>query len=249
MKESIKELREKFMKIKAVPFHKSLRRGTTGIGYTFETLLNKKEDFSFLPDYKGIEIKTKLGYSTSPLTLFSLGPKKEGENSYAIYLLKQFGYLGRNNHALKRFISDIYSNKLVRIRGNLLWTTRLDLTHNKLKIVILNYDLKVVDDTWEWDLDDVRERLYSKLNYLAFVKAYPYNINGELYYKYVSMKFYKLKSFDKFLELFEKDIIYISFNMNIDSNVEFDLKNIHDHGVAFKLCIKNLEDLFERINY
>ena len=41
MENNIELLVNEFNKIKYVPLNKSLRKGTTGIGYTFEKLLNK----------------------------------------------------------------------------------------------------------------------------------------------------------------------------------------------------------------
>lgn len=76
MNTHIIELKKQFLKIKNNTNHKSLRTGNTGIGYTFENLIDKKEDNLSIPDYNGIEVKTKLGYSKSPLTLFTLTPKK-----------------------------------------------------------------------------------------------------------------------------------------------------------------------------
>lgn len=65
MKNNIEELKKYFTTIKNNN-QNSLREGNIGIGYTFETLIDKKEDNLPLPDFNGIEIKTKLGYSKSP---------------------------------------------------------------------------------------------------------------------------------------------------------------------------------------
>ncbi len=51
MKNSFKILEEEFVKIKKLGEVKSFRRGTTGVGYTFETLLCKKEDQLCKPDF------------------------------------------------------------------------------------------------------------------------------------------------------------------------------------------------------
>ena len=44
MNNTIKKLKNEFEKIKNIPLNKSLRIGPTGLGYTFETLINKKEE-------------------------------------------------------------------------------------------------------------------------------------------------------------------------------------------------------------
>ena len=95
MNNNIQELKKEFNKIKNIPLNKSLRIGPTGLGYTFESLLNKKEDNLYFPDFKGIEIKTKLGYTKSSLTLFTLTPTKENDRSIK-YILENFGYPDKN---------------------------------------------------------------------------------------------------------------------------------------------------------
>ena len=107
---SIKELKQIFYNIKKTPYHRSLRNGPTSIGYTFETLIGKKEDSNYKPDFKGIEIKTKLGYSKSPLTLFSLVGKKEDGSSIYKYIVNNFGYYKKKIFIQKSFSSEIYAN-------------------------------------------------------------------------------------------------------------------------------------------
>ena len=76
MEENIRLLRQKFIEIKKLGLIKSLRKGSTGLGFTFESLIGKAEDSRPLPDFNGIEIKTKLGYTKAPITLFTLVPHK-----------------------------------------------------------------------------------------------------------------------------------------------------------------------------
>ena len=127
IKESIKELKEKFEEIKKVSLHKSLRRGPTGIGYTFEKLIGKEEDSSYEPDYKGIEIKTKLGYSKSPITLFNLVGKRDDEVPICNYLINKFGYFRNGRQKQKALFSEIYTNTLTRISSNFLWKLKVDI--------------------------------------------------------------------------------------------------------------------------
>ena len=109
MKKEIENLKLLFKYIKNKEFNKNLRKGTTGIGYTFESLINKNEDNQSSPDFNSIEIKTKLGYTKSPLTLFTLTPIKENDRSVK-YLLENFGYPNKNLK-YKSFRTDAYLNK------------------------------------------------------------------------------------------------------------------------------------------
>ena len=82
MKSEFDELKNEFNRIKNMGYVKSINNDNSGIGLTFEYLLGKKvEDFPF-PDYKGIELKTKLAYSKKPISLFRLTP--EGKDFFEI---------------------------------------------------------------------------------------------------------------------------------------------------------------------
>ena len=81
MQTEIKNLKTLFQNIKNKGLNKSLREGHTSIGFTFESLINKKEDNFSLPDYNRIEIKTKLGYSKKPLTLLTITLKKDNDRA------------------------------------------------------------------------------------------------------------------------------------------------------------------------
>ena len=63
-------LHKKFLTIKKQGWIKSMREGATGVGYTFETLLGKQEDYFPIPDYEGIEIKTMRYFSKMEIFYF-----------------------------------------------------------------------------------------------------------------------------------------------------------------------------------
>ena len=70
--------------------------------------------------------------------------------------------------------------------------------------------------------------------------------NNKTFYKYTNMTIYKLKSFDIFLNLIEKDKIFVLFN--IESNIKKDgICETKDRGTAFKLKINCIEELFDII--
>ncbi len=80
---SMLDLYLKFKEIKKMGYIKSWNNRSSSAGITFEKILGKEQDEFFLPDYKGIEIKTKKGYSKSKITLFSANP-----DSMYLYALK-----------------------------------------------------------------------------------------------------------------------------------------------------------------
>lgn len=244
MKKNMLELKEKFEIIKKSDLVSSLRRGNTGIGYTFECLINKKEDKLYYPDFKGIEIKTKLGYSKSPMTLFCLTPIKD--NDYCIkYLLTTFGYPNKN-YNLKNLRGNSYHNKNNIIANKFIFKLRVDRINKKINLIILNQYLEVIDNTIYWPFDNIKNRLLTKLNYLAIIEGYPYYKNNLKYYKYTKINFYKLISFEQFLNLIENDIIFISFNIGTHTSKE-KYGAIYDRGTAFRINTQDIEKLFEKM--
>lgn len=244
MGNNIELLINEFNKIKNVPLNKSLRNGTTGIGYTFEKLLKKPEDNKSLPDYKGIEIKTKLGYTKSSLTLFTLTPKSSNNERSIKYILDNYNYPDKDN--LPTFKGDVYHNFNNLIAKKYIFKTKVNRLEDKLELIILDTNYNVINNDIYWNLSDIKTRLFTKINYLAYVKGYPYKKNNEIYYKYTNLYIYKLKTFEDFINLLEKDLIYITFNISMFNTK--DRKNqIHDRGTAFKLRNTCILKLFDKI--
>ena len=244
MQKNIILLKEKFNKIKNLGLCKTLRNGTTGVGFTFESLIGKKEDNASEADFNGIEIKVKFGYSKSPITLFSLTPK--GYNYTIKHLLENYGYPDKTNKNFKSFRGEAYCKKNSITANRYILKLKINNELNRLELIILNTNLKILEKNVYWNLNDLAERLYKKLNYLAYIKAYPYKRNNETYYKYTNINFYTLKNFKTFLNLIEKDKIHITFNIGICKNGK-NAGKIEDHGTAFKLDKYYIEELFEPI--
>ena len=244
MEKSINNLKKKFKFIQKKGLCKSLRNGTTSIGFTFESLIGKNEDRTFEPDFEGIEIKVKLGYTKTPTTLFCLNPK--GQDYTAKYLLDKYGYPDKNDKSLKSFRVEAHSIKNKISVNRYILKLKVNYEAKCLELVILDLNLNIIDNSIYWDFEDIEKRLTKKLNYL-YVKGYPYKRNNETYYKYTNMNVYKLKDFNKFLKLIEQNKIYVLFNIGI-AKKGTNIGKIEDRGTAFKLynnCIDKLFDLIE----
>ena len=80
MKNEIERLKNEFENIKKKGWIKSKRQNISGIGYTFEKLLNIDENSISFADYNGIEIKNKRYNTRGMITLFSSVP--DGDNLF-----------------------------------------------------------------------------------------------------------------------------------------------------------------------
>lgn len=239
MVEDILKLNEEFQKIKDIGYIEALRSGPTGIGYTFETLLGKKEDQNSLPDYKGIEIKCKLGYSKSDTTLFTCAPKRDDSLATTYFFEKYSYHLYGNPNNYKLFSRKIFYNSNFELYGFLF---KIYVDYNTKKVFVKSYKSgKFYENVCYWDFESLKSKLYAKLKILATIKGYPYRVNNKNYFKYLSINYYALKNFDMFLELIQKGDIYLSIYLKDG------LDKIENHGFAFKIKNNSIKKLFYSI--
>lgn len=244
MEENIEKLKKIFNRIKNMELSESLRSGTTGLGYTFETLIGKREDNKTDPDFLGIEIKTKLGYTKSPLTLFTLVPLKENKSSIK-FILNNFGYPDKNKK-LRSFRGNVFCNFNNIIANKYIFKLCINKKNQKLELIIYNLYMQKINNEIYWDLSEIKKRLFTKLNYLALIKGYPYIRNNQKFYKYTYLSIYKVKNFETFLKLIEEDKIFIVFNIGMHKSADR-FGQICDRGTAFRIKQEYLEELFDKI--
>lgn len=114
MKQDIIELKDIFNKIKKKGWIKSERTGSTGIGYTFEKHIMKKEENFPIPDYKSIEIKTMRYFSKRKIHLFNTTP--DGDFLFPIKkILNTLGYPDKSNPEYKILYISINAKEYTNI--------------------------------------------------------------------------------------------------------------------------------------
>ena len=244
MIEDLIELREKFEKIKNMGWVLSKRKGTTGIGYTFEKLLGKEEEQFAIPDYKSIEIKTRFKNSTENINLFTAAP--DGDYLFATKRMYDlYGYSNNQVPEFKVFFAKIGNTPRYAGRN---YRFRLIVDRNKriVKIIAIDKIGNMIDTHTSWTFEYLKNKLEHKLKYLALVKAdTQFNIDLQ-YFKYYQITFYMLKSFNIFLDLLENDIVFITFMIGVYKS---GLKKgtMNNHGVRFDISENDLEKLFIKV--
>lgn len=249
MKHQILYLKNKFEEIKKLGWVKSVNKGNNGVGLTFESLLGLSQNELEIPDYNGIEIKTKRNYSKSYITLFSCKP--EGQFYHEVERIKNtYGYPHKKYPQYKVLNNSVYANIKNKIGVN--YYFQLDVSRNDNKIYLLIYSRggKLIENNVFWDFDILKEKLYRKLKILAYVKACSKKEkNGEdEYFKYSRIEIFLLKDFETFIDLIESGIIRINFKLNIETKPE-KLGRIHDHGTSFDILEENLYLLYDTVDY
>ena len=226
------ELIRKFNEIRKVGWiEKKSKYNNSEFGLNFEKMIGKKVDYESNPDFKGIEIKTKLSFSKSSLTLFSLSI--EEDNGIKI-LVEQYGYK-RNN--CNSFRGDLFYgwNKVGRT------TFYLDIENNKI-VLKSNKMIPIVS----WSIEKIEERLYTKTSKIALVYIETKKDNEKIYYRYYWIEQYKLKDKININEMIKNKIIYITMNVGeyIDKNSQ---KKILNHGNGFRISTDNLKTIYNKI--
>ncbi len=245
MKENVNELYEKFLKIKNQGWIESKRKGPTGIGYTFEELINKEEENFPIPDYKGIEIKTTRKYSNRNLHLFTATP--DGDYLFPIKrMLNILGYPDRENKEYKILNVGMNAKEFTYIGFYKKVKLFVNRKEEKIEVIATNDKGIPKEVNTSWSFEFLKQRLHLKLNYLAIVEAESKMINDKEYFYYNKIKFYKFINFENFIDQIEKGRIIVTFKIGVYKSGT-KIGQIYDHGTDFSIDKKEIKYLFDNI--
>lgn len=247
MIEDILELKNNFEEIKSMGWIMSKRKGSTGVGYTFESLLNLQENSLEIPDYRSIEIKTQRTKSNSYVNLFNAAP--DGDNLCEIERLRNnYGYPDKILKNCKIINCDVFANRLKNLGSKYKTKLLVDWQNEKIRLIILDNCLQTVDTKISWSFDLIKEKLFRKLNYLALVKADNKFVDGVEYFRYSELNIYKLKSFNKFIKLIDNGVVKITFKICVVRYGEKRGKT-DNHGTSFSISRENLSKLYDNVEF
>lgn len=245
MRNDIIELYKNFILVKRMGYVKSLRSGFTGIGYTFETLINKKEDNLPIADFNNIEIKTIHRFSKRKLHLFSASP--DGDFLYPINrLVNEMGYPDKEFKDKKILNITINANEYTNIGYYKKMKLAIDYDNKIIKLIGIKNN-KQIELNISWSFDFLEKRLEQKIKYLAIVEASSKKNNDDEYFYYNKILFFKIKSFKDFIDLVDKGYISITFKIGLYRE-GVRMGQIHDRGTDFSIYYENIDLLYDRIN-
>ena len=243
-KEKIKKLQKEFEKISKKGYIKGIYNNYSSIGRTFENELSLPRNTMEIPDYDGIEIKTRRTYSKSYITLFTAVP--DGERPMQIERIKNaYGYPYKRDRRYKALYVDIYGND--KTFGGIKYQYQLDVDREKHKIYLCIYDKynNLLERDVCWSFIYLESKIMLKLQTLAIINAWVKEINGWNYFRYHKIDFYILKDFDTFLELIENGIIKVTLKIDIHLD-EKHYGQTYDHGCGFAISEKNITKLYSK---
>lgn len=243
--EDIKELKEKFEKVRQQGWIESIKKGPSSVGIMFEKLIGIERNSFAIPDYEGIEIKTKTNTTKyDELTLFNAVP-----DSYLMEiprLVESYGYPDKDLPQYKVLNINVSAAYNKIISGRYHFKLNVDYEKENVYLNVLDIRTKDIDSDTAWSFDLLKEHLYRKLKYLAFVNVDRKFEHGIVYFKYSKITFYKLSNFEQFLKLLETGYIEVGFTIGVHKTGEKKGK-INNHGTRFCIKIQNLDKLFTKL--
>lgn len=228
----IDELLVAFDRISARGFVMTQRAGSTGIGYTFESLLNIKENNFPLGDFRGIELKTHRGSDLS-----SLGSKKMNlflkEPTWVDGLahrnrIPTYGYKDDNGRiALYSTVTAKQNSHGLSLRTN----------RDKARIELL-FNGRIVA---YWTFEILAHRLQEKLRETVFVGAEARGRGRDEEFHYRTVLYCQEPSIDSLSSLIDSRDVMVEMRMHIRED-----GSARNHGTAFRVRQDKLDRLFAR---
>lgn len=217
---------------------KSMRAGSTGIGFTLESLLGIAANSSKSPDYKGIEVKSgrrRVGVKpTNRSTLFSRVPDwKISALKSGLEILNEFGYASKHTGRLELYCT--ISNR-PNPQGLFI---EIDEVNDRL--VTYGQDLEgqrrpVV----QWDIEKLIDALKTKHAETFWVSAVTtIDDNGEEIFHYDRYVHTRAPLVSNFRSLLSLGVISVDYTLSLIGP-----KSVNDHGYIFKILPKDFHLLF-----
>ncbi len=226
---NLNKIISKLQEIENKGFIPSLRRGSTGIGYTFETLFGLQENNIPIPDVGGrVEIKTIRRDSQSLITLFTF--------NRGVWHLKQkefiqkYGYIDeKGRYALK---NTLFYGKPIPQGISL----DIDESMNIIYLVDVNTGEKLAT----WDVYVMVGKFMVKLSRLLLVIADRKVEQGREYFHYNEAYLLTNPSPRSFLKAFKDSSIGIDIRMHLKESGA-----VRNRGTAFRVRERYLTELYE----
>lgn len=235
-------LLNKFKHVSRKNWIKGISNTNNSGGITFEKMIGKESDSMYFPDYEDVEIKTSSRFSRYPIGLF--GMAFDGPNLYETNLfLQKHGENDIEYIDKKKLQYVIPYRNIVKTRNKEYLS--IDIVDDKLYVLVYDNNLNLIEREAYIELSNLKERIELKLNNLALVYYSKKQIDNDLYFRYYKIDFYKLKSFDDFIELIKKGYIKLFLNLRVSRSGDYEGRQ-RNKGIEFKLPKENIDLLFDK---
>ncbi len=219
------EFKKRFQDLKAQGFVESSRKGSTGVGHTFEKLLGLKENNLALPDIDKLEIKTHREQSHNMITLFTFNKK-----------VWQIDPL----EAIKKYGSHDPNGRL-----GMYYTMSLTPNSAGLFLTVNDKEISVQHTSGEciaiWQLATLAERFSQKMPALLFVSAHTEERAGIEYFHFYRAQLMQGTKKELLSDLFKAGHLLLDLRLHDKGT------SARNHGTGFRVYENKLPLLFNNI--
>lgn len=232
--EGLETLLKDFDRINALGFVRTMRRGDTGIGYTFEKLMGIEENNDRTADFEGIELKTR-----------RMGPKHASEGATKVNLFLKEPQWTDGLTAKNRILEYGYTDD----NGRPALYTMVQMNENKH-----GFSFTVHEDTRTlrlmrhdvavgfWDFTDLKKRLREKLHETAFVDAKTRNSGPLEEFRFQRLTYCMNPSVEAFLDLLDRGEVILEVRMHVRNS-----GSVRNHGSAFRIKKRSIPFLYASV--
>ena len=228
--DALSDLLARFDRIKELGLIDSLRAGDTGIGFTFESQLDIKENNDRRADFRGIEIKCKqvkeTGGHGGKINLFQQAPTWEKKLT-ALERLRLIGQLNdQGRYSCYSQVTTTANNLGLSIQQSTV-SEQLDMLKGGVRF---GY----------WPFEVLEERLREKHSRAVFIKADVRSAAGRQRFHYKELVYCERPSIEQFNDLIRLKRIVFEFLMAEKEN-----GSVRNHGYPWRLTSEDfLSELF-----
>ncbi len=224
---AIDDLLIEFDKVNASGFIKTMRSGSTGVGYTFETLLGIEENNDSGPDYKGIELKCfrlKGARASDKMNLFLKEPTWIDGSKNMAERLERYGYYDADNDRQALFSTPTINENTHKFRLSV---------DEPNELVYLEYDKTPIA---EYSFTIIKARLDEKLTEAVYIGAKNRGKGDKEEFHYSTLTYYTGPSIREFIALIKSKDVFMELRMRTQKN----------YGTCFRIKADKLLDLYAR---
>ncbi len=238
-------LEKKFKEINSMNWIKVPKLGHGENGLLFENLLGLRRNDFAVPDYNDIEIKVQSRHSKFPITLFSLmldGPEPMALQAF----VSRYGVYDSKYTSSKVLYITLNSSNFTHWGKSLIMKLCCDTGVDRLYIHVAHANGKTIELKTYWEIHSIYLAFKRKLSNLCLVENETKIVRGEKYIKYTNAKFYKLTSYERFIEALASGKIFVKIKYGIYKH-GVNAGKPYNHGSSFQIFYSDLPSIFEEI--
>ncbi len=236
----LEKFKEDFEKVKKAGFIESHRATNTGIGKTFEDLLNIIENNKQEVDYLNeLELKSSRELSSSMITLFTKSPTHPPQANTLLRLR-----FGKDENGLKILHTTIPGDKFNTFLDK--YGFKLEINEKEKRIYILIKDLKndaLIDFSCYYAFEDLKKIVEDKCKNIAFVTAKIKKNSEKEFFHFENALLLTGLTFERFLKAIKEGDILYDIRIGVYRTGIMKGKT-HDHGSGFRIKKDRIERVF-----